>query len=228
MSQCVISNLFYSHPELRHMNITVIISGGVGMRFASNLPKQYHLLCGKEIIAYVYEAVMNTKLTDKIVIVSAQPLEYDAIYVKSGETHNESVKNALDYIYKQYPLCEKVVFVDSVRPFISAGIIDEYFEILGDNDAVITAQHITDSLGKNGEQFVDRSEYFLIQKPEGFRFSYIYEYFKVDSEKTAIVQQLPKEASVFNCFKVENNLKITYPADLLIAEKLMEIRGVDH
>jgi len=51
-------------------NIGVILAGGVGSRFGSNIPKQYQKIGGKEIISYVIDAFKKSRLTDNIVIVS--------------------------------------------------------------------------------------------------------------------------------------------------------------
>ena len=51
------------------MNVVMIMAGGVGNRFGSNIPKQYIRLNGKPIIDYVIENVKKSKSTDKILIV---------------------------------------------------------------------------------------------------------------------------------------------------------------
>jgi 2-C-methyl-D-erythritol 4-phosphate cytidylyltransferase len=205
------------------MNITVILSGGNGDRFGSDRPKQYHSLNGKEIIAYVFDAVQESGLTDKLLIVSEKRLNYAAEYIKCGMTHSKSVKNALDFIHEYHPQCKNVLFLDAVRPFVTAKSIDRYFKLLKKYDAVIAVKHITDSLGRGGEWFVDRSNYYLIQKPEAFRFGILYVNFSSDSPVTAIVQQLPRDARVKKCFSKDLNLKITYPGDLPLAESLMKL-----
>lgn len=37
-------------------NIGIILSGGVGNRFGATIPKQYQLINGKQVIAYVVDA----------------------------------------------------------------------------------------------------------------------------------------------------------------------------
>jgi len=203
------------------MNIAVILSGGSGVRFGSDTPKQYHLLQYKEIIGYVFDAINQSKATDKTLIVSERNLKYKADYTQGGQTHNESVANALTHIKNEYPTCTKILFADAARPLLTSEVVDNYFNILNDHDAVITTQYITDSLGKSGERFVDRSDYFLIQKPEAFRFEPLIDYFDIKSPKTAIVQHLPDNANVYNYFDFGNNIKITYPGDIELAAQFM-------
>jgi len=209
------------------MNIAVILSGGIGVRCGTELPKQYQMLLGREMIAYVVDALRQSNLTDKIIIVAGKDdvsrlnQTYDVDCAKAGGSHNASAKSGLDYIKTQYPACKKVLFVDAARPFIIAETVDKYFRLLDEFDGVITAQHITDSLGREGESFVDRAPYYLIQKPEAFRFELLYEHFSAESPATAIVQQMPQEANMKSNFDVRQNLKITYPDDLPLAEYLM-------
>ena len=51
------------------MTCIIVMSGGVGNRFGSDLPKQDNLLLGKPIIDYVLEACLKSKKTDRIVVV---------------------------------------------------------------------------------------------------------------------------------------------------------------
>ena len=210
------------------MNGIVILSGGSGVRFGGEIPKQYKLLNGSELIAYPIAEAKRAERTDALIVaadgqyagrISAQ---YGVDWVQSGDTHNQSVKNALDAITERHPDCRNVLFLDAVRPLVTAELIDNYFAMLDDYDGVITAQKITDSLGYGYEMFMDRTGYFLIQKPEAFRFGLLRECFKADSSCTAIVQQLPKDSRVMKHFDFRQNVKITYPEDLVVAKAILD------
>ena len=208
------------------MNISVVLSGGVGVRFGGNIPKQYRQICGKEIIKYVVEALSQHKIIIAAEKKDCERLakEFSADVVHSGRSHNHTVKNALDYIKEHYPRCKKVLFADSCRPFISSVQVNEYYELLDDYSAVFTAKRITDSLGQDGQMYVERSPYFLIQKPEAFIFDDIYKNFHASSHTTAIVQQMPSDMKIKKYFVTGMNLKITYPEDLPLAEVLIKIQ----
>jgi 2-C-methyl-D-erythritol 4-phosphate cytidylyltransferase len=205
------------------MNISVILSGGVGTRFGADKPKQYCELNGKDIISYPIETLKNSELTEKIIIsanseyISYLENKYSVDIIKGGNTHNESVGNAVEYISENYN-CEKICFLDSVRPFVKSEIIDKYFSLLDEYDGVITAGKITDSLGKYGVNFENRENYYLIQKPEAFNFDILQKHFDRNSETTAICQQMPCENKIYKCFDMKQNLKITYPEDIKSAE----------
>ncbi len=209
------------------MNVSVILSGGVGVRFGNELPKQYQNLLGKEVIAYVVEALKQSVKTDEILIVAGKEdiprlqSAYGVSCTVAGSSHNASVKNGLEYIQAHYPSCRNVLWVDAARPFLDAKTVDQYFTWLNEYDGVITTRRITDSLGREGVAFTNREEYYLIQKPEAFKFSMLYSRFSASSETTAIVHQFPHDAAVKKCFGSNQNMKITYPEDLPLAEYLM-------
>lgn len=210
------------------MNTALILSGGRGARFGDEIPKQYHKLCGQEVIAYVIDAVKN--VADEVVIVcDSEYIErlseiYGVVCTSGGNTRNESIRKGLDFIKANYD-CEKVFINDSARPFATDKITRLFFDYLDEYDAVFAAQYITDSLGKIGEPVTDRSQYYLIQAPEAFRFDVIYQHFKADSPITGTVQQIPFDSNIKKYFELKNNLKITYREDFYIAEAIFKSRN---
>ncbi len=209
------------------MNICLILSAGTSNRFGGDIPKQYKLLAGKEVVTYSIEAMRQATSVDKIVVISDEEnikklcKRYDVVATNGGETRNQSLRNGLEYIKKYYPQCKRVFINEAARPFITAELVDGYFSKLDKYEAVITAQHITDSLGRYAEEVTERAEYYLVQAPEAFHFHLLYDYFSADSPVTATFQQLPAGTHVYRNFDFRQNLKITYPEDLFIAEALM-------
>lgn len=215
-------------------NIGVILSGGSGSRFGGKVPKQYCILNGREVIRYTIEALRQSDMIQEIVIVMDQKeylensLQIHSVHrIIGGDTRNASLYHALTYIKMKWPDCEKVLIHEAARPFLKKEIVDTYLEKLDTVDAVITTQHITDSLGRTGQHVVDRNEYYLIQAPEAFRFQLLYENFSPESTITATSQQLPEGAAVEHYYDFENNMKITYPKDLYLAEHCMRMEKED-
>ena len=212
----------------------MILSGGVGSRFGSDIPKQYNFLCKKEILSYSVEALKSSDINQIIIILCDNSYseriskQYDVICTECGNTRNASLKKGLDYIKKNYPECDKVFITEAARPFLTSKIVDEYFTLLNEYDAVITAQHITDSIGRKNESVTLRDEYYLIQAPEAFRFNMLYSSFRSDSNITATVQQLPDNRKVKEYYDFKNNMKITYPEDIIVAEQLMKFRNGEY
>lgn len=207
-------------------NIIMITAGGIGQRFGANIPKQYLPLNGKPVISYVIEACKKSKKADAILVV-ADPAyhqelaaEYGVDVAENGPELNITKRNGFDYI-REHSSCKKLIVVESVRPTLMPEVLDKTFDLLDEYDAVACARKITDSLGHYGEWVVDRSEYYTLNPPEGFRFPLLDKYFRSDSTFTESIQQLPETSSVYLNFDVPYFDKITYPEDLAKAEAMM-------
>lgn len=211
-------------------NIIMITAGGVGQRFGSNVPKQYVEINGRQVISYVIEACKKSQQADAIIVV-AHPnyheeliRDYGVEVTSSGAELNNTKRNGLDYI-REHSQCEKVVVVDAVRPAIETQVIDKFFTLLDDYDAVACARKITDSLGHYGEWVVNREEYYTLAAPEGFRFNLLDQHFKADSPITESIQQLPSTSKVYLDFDIPYYDKLTYPEDLLRMQILLASRN---
>ena len=187
------------------MNIVAILANGVGTRFGSNVPKQFHKVNGKMVIEYVIESILQAKNIYKLII--ATNIEANSVYladicktndidlIEGGSTRNRTLKNVIDYIDLEYD-CQKLIVCDAVRPMISGKLIDKYFDLLEGKSAVVTAQKITDSLGCYKFQKVNREDYYLMQSPEGFNFKELCDNFDSESDLTEVTQQLPENSDI--------------------------------
>lgn len=212
-------------------NIGLLLSGGTGTRFNSELPKQYTLLNDKEVISYSINAFKKSVLLDDFIVVAGFPEinsgvlseKYQVKAIHGGDARNKSLMNGLKYIEEHYPSCENIFIHEAARPFLTSEIIDRYLHQLNCGyDAVITTQKITASLGSDDEWVVDRSRYYLIEAPEAFNFRLLLKYFNADSPITATVQQLPDSIKLMKYFDFPNNLKLTYQTDVPVMEALMK------
>lgn len=218
------------------MNIVAILANGVGARFGSNVPKQFHRVNGKMVIEYVIESILDSSEVDKLII--ATNVDANSVYladicaehnidlIEGGATRNKTLKRVINYIDSEYD-CKKLIVCDAVRPMITGELIDKYFALLDGSSAVVTAQKITDSLGCYNFRKVDREDYYLMQSPEGFDFRLLAEHFDENSKLTEVTQQLPDDSRIELYFDFNNNFKLTYPADLKYLEALIKDRDND-
>lgn len=210
-------------------SVGIILAGGIGLRFGGGKPKQYHLLDGKEIIWYSINAFREAKKIDDFIVVvgdseyvsGAITERYNVKTVCGGNTRNRSFYNALCYIRENYPDCEKVVENNAACPFITPKQIDDFIDLLDDNDFVQTTFHITDALGSYSDRLVNRDDYFLIQAPDAYRFDMLMEYFDPDSPNGHPATHLPCSAKGYNYFESGHPFKVTYPEDIEFAEILL-------
>lgn len=212
--------------------IGIILAGGIGTRFKGDRPKQYYLLGGHEIIWYSIDAFSKARSMDDFIVVVDETeyyshrIEnmYDVKTVLGGNTRNQSFRNALNYIKKTYPTCSKVIENNAACPLITSKQIDDIIAWLDDYDFVQSTYRITDALGSYKSRLVDRSDYFLIQSPDAYRFPLIDKYFDSSSPNGHPATQLPEVARGFNFFIEGQPFKVTYPEDIEIAEILLKRR----
>lgn len=215
-------------------NIAFILAGGNGSRFGSHTPKQFLPLAGREMLSYSVEALQNARLCDGLFIVcpageqAALEARYRIPCIAGGDTRNRSLYYGLLHIQKTFEKCQNVFIQEAARPMLTSSLVDHYFTLLEDYDSVITAAHISDSLGKYGQQITLRDEYYLIQAPEAFRFRLLFSHFDAESPVTATVQQMPKNSKMLRYFDFPENIKVTYPEDFLVAEYLIKHREAEN
>lgn len=210
------------------MNIGIILAGGIGSRFASDVPKQYQQIHGKEVLFYSYNALNKSPDIDKIIITSqAQFIPQiktnypNADVIEGGSSRNGSLYNGLSHIKKTYEECKKVIILEAARPMITPDIVSQYLTKLDSYDSVITGQKIVDSLGSFHKHVTFRTDYYLIQAPEAFNFNVLFDNFNPNSEITATNQQMPENSTLYINFDFITNMKITYFQDLAYCEQLM-------
>lgn len=211
------------------MNIGIILSGGTGTRFGSQIPKQYQRIQGREIIDFSIDSLTGSSTIQKIIVVAQESVKskllerHPIIYVEGGETRNKSLKKALTFINSTY-LCDKIIVLEAARPMVTSVMVDFYLSKLDAYDAVITGQKIVDSLGSYSNHITNREDYYLIQAPEAFKFRMLFNNFDENSKITATNQQMPIGSKLFINLDFKDNYKITYPQDLTFIESMMEKR----
>ena len=217
----------------------IIVAGGSGLRMGTSLPKQFLLLRNKPVLWYTLTAFLNAYTDMQIILIlPEQHLETGRSIIHStfdpdriwmtigGETRFHSVQKGLQHIHHH---C--MVFVhDGVRCLILPELIHRCYEqglIKGNAIPAITAVDTIRITTEDGNHLIDRERVKIIQTPQTFHSTII---------KPAFEQQFKNEftdeASVVETMGTKinliegdaDNIKITRPIDLLIAEKLLEER----
>lgn len=216
--------------------IAVITAGGIGNRMGVNTPKQFLLLAGKPLLWHSFQAFL-TAFTDIefILVLPAHHLDgADAVIadlqignrttiVAGGLTRFHSVQNGLKKI--QEPA---VIFVhDGVRCLVSSHLIKQCYEQALLTGSAIPAVISTDSirLQQNGYcSSVDRNLIHIIQTPQTFLSEILLPAFEQDyadsfTDEATAVEAVGKKVTLID--GDYNNIKITRPIDLLVAEKIL-------
>ncbi len=214
--------------------------GGTGVRFGSELPKQFHRLAGKKVYLYTLEAFLQSGLFEEILLVCPanwmEEVRRDiASYavkitlVPGGKTRQESSLNGLLACGESTQI---VVIHDAVRPFVSQKILRD--NVLGaiEHRAVDTCIPSADTLvfapnKKIISGIPNRSEYLRGQTPQSFAYPLILEaHLKADahcsSDDCSLVLKLGHPVHLVE--GSEENMKITSSLDLYLAEHLLRLR----
>lgn len=212
------------------MNSLVLLSGGSGKRFGTDKPKQYMDLCGKPVIDYVIEAALEAKTIDQIIIVMDNNyMDYVKKFksskiniVSNGKERINSVKNALDFINENFD-CDRVIITQAVSPFITSNIIDEYINLLDNNDCVTTASRcVGEIFNKNNFVRLDRDDFYFCQSPEAFKFKDLYNSIDVESKYSELIYHYENAPKIYYYLDFKNNIKLTYKDDLEYCKYIME------
>src|SRR5690348_17463589 len=217
----------------------VIVAGGSGTRMGNILPKQSLLLKGKPLLWYTIDSFLRAFDDFEIILVlpkdhfvkgekiAAQLNAENKIRIVSGgNTRFDSVKGGLKLVSQ-----ESVVFVhDGVRCLISVPLIKRCYNQALEKGSAIPAVAATDSIRilKNGSHEVkDRQQVRIIQTPQTFLSNILLPAFEQNFDESFTDEATVVEAFGKEIFLTEgeyDNIKITRPIDLLIAEKIIEDR----
>lgn len=217
----------------------IIVAGGSGTRMGALLPKQFLLLRDKPVLYYTLRAFIEAYPDLQIILVL--PVDYtdmgqeiiDAFFDKDriritagGDTRFQSVKNGLALVEE-----ESVVFVhDGVRCLITRELIHRCYQQAAETGTAIPVISSKDSIRlitDDGNTAYDRNKVMLVQTPQTFHSKIIIPAFQIDykdkfTDEATVVEAFGMKVTLVN--GEETNIKITHPADLLLAEQILHER----
>jgi 2-C-methyl-D-erythritol 4-phosphate cytidylyltransferase len=216
--------------------IALIVAGGKGSRMNNDIPKQFLLLKNKPVLYHTLKAFMDA--FENIDIILVLPEEHiamgqeiiDGYFDQSrfrlcagGRTRFHSVQNGLALIDE-----ESIIFVhDGVRCLLTGTLIKRCYAAALESGTAIPVVECTDSVRMitgTGSKVLDRRALRLVQTPQAFHSKILLPAFKIDYK-----DKFTDEASVVEAFGITvnliegeiNNIKITTPGDLRLAESLL-------
>lgn len=219
------------------MKYALIVAGGKGLRMGSELPKQFLPIGGKPVLMHTLQAFYDYDREMRIILVL--PASQQAYWaqlcrehhftvphevVDGGETRFHSVKNALERVNTS----GLVGVHDGVRPFVSQEVIARCYEQAAEKKAVVPVVNVVETvrhLCQGGRsETVPRDEYRLVQTPQVFDAelllrAYRQPYTPDFTDDASVVEALGEP--VWLTEGNRENIKITTPFDLKIAEALL-------
>lgn len=223
----------------------LIVAGGKGLRMGSDLPKQFIPIKGKPVLMHTLETFYHWDSSVQLILVLPQEhQEYWRMLCKEigckvpheivtgGETRFHSVKNGLSFLsekLRKSSAGENHVLIgihDGVRPFVSLEVISACFTMAGQFGTAIPVLPMVESIRKGSMEHsvpVDRNVYFSVQTPQVFQFdilqkAYNQPYSLLFTDDASVVEAMGNKVRLVLGNK--ENIKLTTPFDLLIAEAL--------
>ena len=215
----------------------LLVAGGSGTRMQSELPKQFLPLAGKTVLWHTVDRFHRSFPNAQIVLVlpdaffalaqeqlgdhPAWPL---LTLTGGGKTRFHSVRNGLQTLAGQGGW---VLVHDAVRPCLSIPFLQGLAETARQFGNAVPCTEVRESLREVSEtenHAVDRSRFRAIQTPQGFSLPELQQAFLQPFRNEFTDEASVAEAfgiKVHLCQGLEENIKITRPADIPLCEWIL-------
>ncbi len=222
----------------------IIVGAGIGARIPGECPKQYRQLAGKTVFEHSISSFTNHPDIRKTVVVIAKNDEYwhslslskteKIMTAWGGEERYQSVFAGLTALKNRVQPTDWVLVHDAARPCLRAHDLNRLIETLyGHPIGGLLATPVRDTLKKNNNEHVSetisREHLWSALTPQMFRYEILYQALEAAlmrkqavTDEAAAVELLGKQPMLVK--GSADNIKITYPEDLLLAEAILETR----
>lgn len=217
----------------------IIVAGGTGQRMGTVVPKQFLEIEGKSILLHTIDQFVaafsdinfvivlpSSYIEEGQKIIASSGLSQQFQFVAGGDTRFQSVKNGLAEVDQ-----EAVVFVhDAVRCLLTPALIQRCFQQAVEKGSAIPAVSSTDTIrfiDGASHHVVDRENVMMIQTPQTFNAALLINAFEQAYQPSFTDEANVVEAAGTPVFLVDGefeNIKITRPLDLAIAEYILAKR----
>ena len=210
----------------------IIVAAGRGTRAGGPEPKQWQALAGRPVLAH---AIAAFGTCDRIVVVlhpedmvRGLSLGAGVTLVAGGETRDQSVRAALEALAGSG--VTRVLIHDGARPLVSRALIGRVLAALDAGPAAAPALAVTDALWRGAGGLVTgtvaRDGLYRAQTPQGFHLDAILAAHRAHPGGAADDVEVARAAGldVTIVEGEEENIKITWPGDLMRAEAILKGR----
>ena len=200
----------------------VIVAGGAGSRFGA--PKQFSDLAGRPMVDWSIEAARQV-CAGVVLVVPELGTTWDADQVVTGgATRSQSVRAGLTAVP---PTATVVAVHDAARPLARPALWKAVIDAVeAGADGAIPAVRVTDTVKEVGPDgrlvTLDRDRLVAVQTPQAFRVEVLRRAHQAGQDATddaALVESAGGRVVLVD--GQPDNLKITVPTDLVVAEALM-------
>lgn len=221
------------------MNTAIIVAAGSGTRFAGDKPKQFVEILGKPLIFHTLSRFQSCSAVDQMVLVVAEhaiseienspfteSLSKLKTIVAGGASRAESVQRGLAAVGSETTV---VAVHDGARPLVSVDEIAATIAKAAETGAACLVGEVNDTIkmirGNEIAATLDRTKLRRALTPQAFAVDLLRRAFEIGDLSDAVTDE---------CYLVEKlghpiafiegssqNIKITRPEDLLLAELLL-------
>jgi len=208
----------------------ILVAAGAGTRFGGSLPKQFTPIGGKPVLRWAAEALLPhvhllQPVGDPELLESTLAGLDHLPPVPGGAARQDSVRAGLEALAPHAP--DVVLVHDGARPSLDAATILRLIGALAEHDGAIPAVPVADTLklvrdGLVGAT-VPRDGLHRAQTPQAFRFGTLLDLHRRAgpgaTDDAALLEQAGLPVGLV--LGHEDNIKLTYPEDLVRLERLL-------
>jgi 2-C-methyl-D-erythritol 4-phosphate cytidylyltransferase len=236
------------------MTVALIVAAGSGERLGAGRPKALVELCGRPLVQWSIDALLSVADLEQIVVAlpAGTELPHDAavakgaggaprvIAVEGGASRSDSVRRALVAAGEasEGMGMDLVLVHDAARPLLASALAETVIAALARDrgaDAAIAALPVTDTIKRVDRtdavlETLDRGELWAVQTPQVFRRGVLERALEVSPEELAsatddalLIERAGGRVIVVPAS--DENLKVTTPMDLRVAEMLLVERS---
>ena len=209
--------------------VGILPAAGSGERLGGSGPKAFALCGGRPLLDWSLDVLES--VCDRVVVAVPAGYEEGADRVVGGASRSASVRAAL----AAAPEATVAVIHDAARPLVSRELVERCIAALADGfDGAVAAAPVSDTIKEAGPdrrvvRTLERSKLWAIQTPQVFRADVLRRALDVPDEVLAAATDDASlvEAAGGSVCVVEapaDNLKVTRPLDLELAEALLRAR----
>jgi 2-C-methyl-D-erythritol 4-phosphate cytidylyltransferase len=236
------SNLKSQISNLKPPTYAIIVAGGSGTRMGSAVPKQFLSLNGLPVLMHTLLAFYNTTSKPQLILAlnadfhdywkqlcNTHNFNIPHTLVKGGGTRFHSVKAAFATITDANSI---IAIHDAVRPLTLSTLIDAAYQQAAKKGNAVVAVKSRDSVRQlkgNTSLSLKRDEIYLVQTPQTFQYSQLKSAYLQPHNETFTDDASVAESAGFDIHIIDGdhqNIKITFPEDIAIAELILKNRGV--